>query len=309
MRIAVFGVGGVGGYFGGRLTQTDHEVSFIARGRHLAAIRKNGLRIESENGDVIAEPAQATDNAADIGEVDVVIVATKAWQVREAAEAMRSLIGTQTAVVPLLNGVEAPSQIAAVLGEEHALGGFCRVLSHVEAPGHIIQGGTPPFVAFGELDNRDSERVRALRQAFQAAGVTVQEPPDILAAMWQKLLFIASFSGVGAVTRAPAGVMRSVAPVHAMVRAAMDEVFHVARTRNIPLADDAVEKGMALFDSLPEGGIASMQRDVMEGRPSELDAQSGAVVRLGDEVGVEVPLHRFLYHSLLPAEMTARGEL
>lgn len=309
MRIAVFGIGGVGGYFGGRLAQTEHEVIFIARGDHLKAIRSNGLKVSSEQGDFVAIPTLATDDPSEVGIVDAIIVATKAWQVQDAGQAMLPMIGDNTFVVPLLNGVEAPSQLAEIMGEKHVLGGFCRVLSHKEAHGHIIQGGTSPFVAFGELDNRESERVIALREVFTEAGVNIQTTPDIQVAMWQKLLFIASFSGVGAVTRSPAGVLRSVPEAYQMLQDAMTEVFNVARKRDIHLPDDAVEAGLAIIQRLPEDSLASMQRDVMNGYPSELEAQNGAVVRLGAEVDVDTPTHRFIYNSLLPSELRARNQL
>ena len=309
MRIAIFGVGGVGGYFGGRLAQTDHEVIFIARGAHGDAIRENGLRITSDSGDLIVFPSLVTDDPAQAGVVDALILATKTWQVTEAANAMRPMIGDDTMVVPLLNGVEAPAQIAAQLGEQHALGGFCRVLSRIEAPGHVVQGGISPFVAFGELDNSETERLHKLREAFEQAGVAVHATPDIQAAMWQKLLFIASFGGVGAVTRVPAGMMRRVPEVMQLVQDAMAEVAAVAVVRGIGMASDGVAQGMAFFESLPDEAMASMQRDIMNGQPSELDAQNGAVVRLGAEAGFPTPTHCFIYTALLPSERMARNLL
>ena len=309
MRIAIFGVGGVGGYFGGRLAQTDHEVIFIARGAHGDAIRESGLRITSDSGDLTVFPSLVTDDPMQAGVVDAVILATKTWQVAEAANVMRPMMGEDTMVVPLLNGVEAPAQIAAQLGERHALGGFCRVLSRIETSGHVVQGGISPFVAFGELDNSETNRVRKLREVFDEAGVAVQSTPDIQAAMWQKLLFIASFGGVGAVTRVPAGMIRRVSEVIKLVEDAMSEVAAVAGARGIAMATDAVEQGIAFFESLPEEAMASMQRDIMNGHPSELDAQNGAVVRLGAEAGILTPTHRFIYTTLLPAERMARNQL
>jgi 2-dehydropantoate 2-reductase len=236
-------------------------------------------------------------------------VGVKAWQVPEAAEAMRPLIGPATAVVPLENGVEAPAQLAAVLGEDHVAGGLCRIVSIVVEPGHIRHAGMEPYIAFGELDNRPSERLERLRQAFaRAVGVTVEIPPDIQVALWEKFLFIASFSGVGAVTRALAGVLRSLPETRAMLDQAMREIVAVAGARGIALADTAIARTMALIDGLPPDGTASMQRDIMAGRPSELESQNGAVVRLGREAGVETPLNAFIYHSLLPQEQNARAK-
>lgn len=309
MKIAVFGIGGVGGYFGGLLAQSNHEVVFIARGDHLEAIRENGLEIESDYDEFVVRPSLATDNPAEVGTVDAVILATKAWQVAQAAEEMKPLISKKTMVVPLLNGVEAPIILSKILGKEHVLGGFCRVLSHRPEPGRIVQGGIPPFVAFGEQDGTLSERVKQLRDVFTSAGIEVQLPENIIADMWEKLLFISAFGGVGAVTRQPAGIIRQLPETRAMLIAAMEEVKAVAQGREIVLSDEAVEQGMAMVDGLPFEAMASMQRDILNESPSELDAQNGAVVRLGAEVKVPTPTHQFIYHALLPLEKVARREM
>ena len=310
MRVAVFGAGGVGGYFGGRLAEAGEDVTFIARGAHLEAIRSNGLQVQSVAGDFVIDPAQATDDPAAAGEVDVVIVAVKAWQVPEAAPAMRPLIGANTVAVPLENGVEAPEQLADVLGQEHVAGGLCRIISYIESPGVIHHVGAEPYVAFGELDNRLSRRLERLRAAFdRATGVTTEIPPDIKAAMWRKFVLIATFSGVGAVTRAPIGVVRSRPETRAMLQQALDEIYDVARARGVALDEEAIEAAVTFMDNLPPDATASMQRDILEGRPSELESQNGAVVRLGDAAGVDTPLHRFIYSALLPLELRARGEL
>ncbi len=310
MRIAVFGAGAVGGYFGGRLAEAGDEVIFIARGAHLQAMRDHGLRVDSPKGDFVVQPAQATPDPAQVGAVDVVLVGVKAWQVPEAAQAMRPLIGQNTFVVPLQNGVEAPAQLSAVLGAQHVVGGFCRVGSLIVGPGHIRHLGVDPFVAFGELDGHVSKRVEQLHQAFaRAVGVTVEIPSDIQAAMWEKFLFIAPYSGVGAVSRAPAGVLREVPETRHLLEEAMREVYAVARARRIALSEDIIGKAMAFVDRLPPDGTASMQRDIIEGRPSELASQNGAVVRLGREAGVATPVHGFIVRSLWPLELRARGGL
>ena len=309
MRIAVFGTGAVGSYFGARLAQASGDVVFIARGAQLRALRDQGLRVDSIAGDFVVRPVQATDDPAQAGVVDAVLVGVKAWQVPEVAQAMRPLVGPETFVVPLQNGVEAPSQLAAVLGAEHVLGGLCRIVSLVVEPGHVRHAGLEPYVAFGELDNRPSQRAQRLREAFARAGVAAEISPDIQVAMWEKFLFIASFSGVGAVTRAPAGVLRSLPETRQMLEQAMHEVLAVAGAHEIALPRGAIPKAMALIDGLPPGGTASMQRDIVGGRRSELESQNGAVVRLGQEVGVATPLHAFIYHSLLPLELRARGRV
>ena len=294
MRIAVFGAGGVGGYFGGRLAQAGEDVVFIARGDYLKAILKHGLRVDSVKGDFLVKPVQATDDPAQVGIVDVVLVCVKAWQVPDAAQALRPMVGPQTFVVPLQNGVEAPSQLAAVIGQEHVLGGLCGLITFVLEPGRICHAGADPFIRFGELDNRPSERVEELRQAFdRASGLTV----------------INAWSGMGAVTRAPIGVFRSQPGTRQMLEQMVSEIYNVGRAQNIALPDEAIEKTMEFLDTLPPDGTASMQRDIMNGKPSELEAQNGAVVRMGQQVRVETPINAFIYHSLLPMEMRARGEL
>jgi 2-dehydropantoate 2-reductase len=218
------------------------------------------------------------------------------------------MLNAQTAVIPLENGMEAPSQIATVLGREHALGGLCVIVSFVVAPGHIRHIGADPFVMFGELDNRRSERVERLREAFERVGVRAEVPPDIHRSMWSKFLFIAPMSGVGAVTRVPIGAWRSIPETRELVTRAIGEVLAVAAARGIALDDDAVQRTLDRYDGLPPESTSSLQRDVMEGKPSELDAQLGAVVRMGRESGVGTPVFEMLYHLLLPQERRARGE-
>jgi 2-dehydropantoate 2-reductase len=307
MRIAVIGTGGVGGYFGGRLALAGESVLFIARGAHLEALRRQGLMVESINGTFSLNQVDATDDPTGEDPVEAVLVAVKAWQVPQAAEMIRPLVGPHTFVVPLSNGVEAAGQLAAVLGAEHVLGGLCRISSHIAEPGLIRHTAIEPFVAFGELDGERSERVEKLRAAFQRAGFAVEVPADILKAVWEKFLFIAPLSGVGAVTRSPAGVFRAIPESRRLLEGAMQEVEAVARAQGIHLDDDIVPSTLAFVDKLPPHTVASMQRDIQEGRPSELEAQNGAVVRLGAESGVSTPVNGFLYASLLPAERTARG--
>jgi 2-dehydropantoate 2-reductase len=310
MRIAIFGAGGVGGYFGGRLAQAGEDVVFIARGDHLQAMSKSGLRVDSINGDFVLESVQATDDPAGVGIVDMVLLGVKAWQVPEAAEAIQPMVGSETVVLPLQNGVDAPSQLAAVLGDEHVLCGLCGLMTFIVEPGHICHAGADPFIRFGESDNRHSERVERLNHAFdQASGINAEIPPDIQVALWEKFLFVTPWSGVGAVTRSPIWILRSQPGTRGMLKHCMREIYDVGRAHNIALPEDIIGKTMDFVDSLPKEGTASMQRDIMNGRPSELEAQNGAVVRLGGQVGVETPINTFIYNSLLPMEMRARDEL
>jgi 2-dehydropantoate 2-reductase len=213
-------------------------------------------------------------------------------------------------VVPLQNGIEAPDLLAAVLGRDRVLGGLCRIIAWAEEPGHIRHAGVAPSVTFGELDAPGSPRAEALRAAFaRARGVRAEIAPDVRAAMWEKFLFIAAASGIGALTRAPVGIIRSQPETRALLTEALGEIHAVARARGIALPEDGVEQTLAFVDSLPADGTMSMQRDVVEGLPSELEAQIGAVVRLGEATGVPVRLHRTIYAALLPLERRARGEL
>lgn len=309
MRIAVVGTGAVGSYFGGKLAHAGEAVAFVARGAHLRALRESGLRVDSVDGDFVVHPAQATDHATEIGAVDVALLAVKAWQVPEAIEAMRPLMGSSTVAVPLLNGVEAPDQLAAAFGAARVAGGLCRLFGSVVEPGYVRNVMAQPFITFGELDPASgSERMERLQSTFERAGVHAEVAGDIRAGLWEKLLFVGPFGGVGAATRAPIGVIRSLPETRALLEEAMREIFVVARARGVAVADDAVAQALALIDGSPEAATASMQRDIMAGRLSELEAQVGVVVRLAQDAAVEVPRHVCLYASLLPQERRARGE-
>jgi len=307
VRIAVVGVGGVGGYFGGRLAQAGADVIFIARGDNLAALREQGLRIESIIGDAFVAPVQATDDPAQAGPVDMVLVATKTWQLDEAIDLMRPLIGPETGVVPLLNGVEASDRLAAALGESHALNGICYIFVARVAPGVVRHSGIHPLIIFGERDNRRTARVEALRDWLERAGVRVTVPPDIDAEVWRKFVFGATTSGLGAVTRAPMGLLRELPETRPLFIQGMREIVAVAQACGVALGEEAVTAALAQLDALPYETTASMQRDIMAGRPSELEAQNGAVARLGAAAGVPTPLHTFIYATLLPQERMARN--
>jgi 2-dehydropantoate 2-reductase len=306
LRIAVFGAGAVGGYYGTRLAQGGHEVSLVARGAHLAAIREGGLRLESVAGDAILHPSLATDRPEEIGEVEWVICGVKAWQLEAAARAMRPLVGEAGSVLPLQNGVEAADVLAAQLGASRVVGGTTWILSEVAAPGLIRHSGAEPRIVVGELGGGSSARVDGLAEAFQKAGVRAEVSADVRSEIWSKFLFIAAVSGVGAVTRLPLGAWRDVPQTRALFRAAIEEAASVARARGVALDADVVERTLSFADSLPPHSTASMQRDLAEGRPSELDAQSAALVRLARESGVEVPTHAFIEAALRPSEERAR---
>lgn len=306
MRIAIVGVGGVGGYFGGRLAQAGADVVFIARGENLAALHAQGLRIESIAGNAHIATVRATSDPAGVGPVDMVLAATKSWHLDAAIAEMRPLIGPETGVVPLLNGVEASDRLAAALGARHALNGMCYIFAYRAAPGAIRHMGIQPSITFGERDNRRTPRVEALREWLERAGVRVTIPQDIAAAVWGKFVFGATTSGLGAVTRAPMGLLRELPQTQPLFAQGMREIVAVAQARGIALDETAVTAALAQLAGLPYDTTSSMQRDIMAGQPSELEAQNGAVVRLGAAAGVPTPLHSFIYQALLPQELMAR---
>ena len=307
MRVAVIGAGGVGGYFGGRLAQAGIDTTVLARGATLEALRTKGLRVDSINGDFVIEHPSATGDARSVGTVDAILLGVKAWQIPEAAESAKPMLGPHTVVVPLENGIDAPEQIAAILGAEHAAGGLCAIVSLIVEPGHIRHAAFDPMIMFGELDNSRSERLERLRQAFAQASVNAEIPADIHRSMWTKFLFIATMSGVGALTRVPIGVWREVPELRALVTDSLREVVALAAAGGIDLGGDAVEKTWQRYDALAPASTSSLQRDVVEGKPSELDAQLGAIVRLARTADVPVPVTSMIYHALLPQERLARG--
>jgi 2-dehydropantoate 2-reductase len=301
MRIAVVGAGGVGGYFGGKLAAAGEDVTFIVKDGPFDA-----LRVDSVKGDFVVEHPNVTNDPSTVGKVDAVLMCVKAWQVSEATRSILPLLGDDTPVVPLENGMEAPDQIASVAGRAHAVGGLCGIIAFLVGPGHIRHTGAEPFIMCGELDNRRSARLERLCDALLRAGVKAEVPPDIHRSMWSKFLFIVPGSGMGAITRVPVSVWRAMPETRELAERVVREILAVAAARGAALPDDALERTMERLDGLPSDATTSLQRDMMDGKPSELDAQLGAVVRMAAESGVAVPVCNFLYRCLLPQERAVR---
>lgn len=312
MRVAVYGAGAVGAYFGGRLIEAGkHAVSLIARRAHLETLQTQGLRIESPEGDAQLPPDtfSATNDPEDVGQVDTVFVTVKTWMVPQAAKAIKPLIGPETTIIPLQNGVEAPEQLANTLPDAHVIGGTCRIFTAVPEPGLVRHTGPTPTLTIGELDGSDSAPVEQICSALVDAGVSASIRLDIMAALWEKLLFVGPLGGVGAATRAPIGIFRSQQESRQLLIGCMEEIVTTAAANGVDLGDDAVESGLRLVDASPEDGTASMQRDIAAGRPSELEAQVGVISRLGQRHHVPTPAHDAIYAALLPSELKARGQL
>ena len=305
MKIAVIGAGAVGGYFGGRLAAAGSNVIFLVRGKALEALRAGPLRVKSIKGDFAVRVA-ATDEPAEI-DAEVVLVAVKAWQVLEAAAAIQKMARRDSIIVPLQNGMETPAQLAAVVGAGRVAGGLCRIVAEAIGPGEIDHYWAEPSIEFGELEPlRNPERLEQLRDAFVAANVRCQIARDIGLAMWEKFLFI-MWGSLGAVTRLPVGPLRSAPEPRARLVAALSEVVAIARAEGTDLGDEIVAKTVAILDGLPADTTSSMQRDIMAGRPSELEAQTGAILRFGQKTGIATPVHDSIYAELLPLENRARG--
>ncbi len=312
MRIAIAGGGGVGGLLAGLLARAGTDVALLVRGAHGEAIRRDGLRVESPLGSFTARMASVSDDPASLGAADAVLVAVKSWQVSDLAPRLAPLLAPGAVAVPLQNGVEAAGRLGAALGAARVADGLIAVLSWIEAPGRIRHVGGVPRVKVGErgaLASAASPRLEALAAALRAAGVETGVVRDIERASWEKFLLIEPWGTVAAAARAPLGVVRSVPETRALLVRAIEEVAALARARGIALPPDAVARTLGLLDGVPKEATSSMQRDLGAGRPSELDDQPGAVVRLARDAKVAVPLHDALYAALLPQERAARGAI
>jgi 2-dehydropantoate 2-reductase len=306
MKIAIMGTGGVGGYYGGLLSRSGQDVTFIARGAHLRAIREEGLKVKSVHGDFTVSPAKATDTPAEVGPVDMVLFVTKTYQTDEAAQLITPMVAQNTVIVSLQNGIDAADRIARVVGMEHMLGGVTWLSAAIEAPGLIGQYSQFRRIALGEFSGEATPRLKAALDALQATGATVEVSDVILKVLWTKFVFIAPVMAMGSLTRVTFGEYRNVPEARTVLTEAISEVAAVAKAKGVTLDKDVVDTTLAFIDSSAPGIKPSMQRDVESGKPSELEAIIGAVVRLGDEHNVPTPVMKFAYAMLKPGELKAQ---
>lgn len=306
MKIAVVGAGGVGGYFGGVLALADNDVHLLARGAHLKAIKDNGLQIETQNQQLLEPELAVTDSAESIGHADLVIVAVKGWQLDDAIPAIRLLCHTDTLILPLLNGVNAPSTLQKALPDQKTLGGLCGIISHIKSPGLIQHIGIDPFITFGVVaDNPiNKAKLSELKSVFENADINTTLTEDITLAMWRKYLFICPLSAVTSVTRATIGRVRSTPESLYLLEQAVDELMNVGQAIGVQLTDEHRQTVMKSVMTAPEDGTTSMQRDIMAGRNSELDTQLGHAIRIADKANCSIPTLSFLYGALLPQSMS-----
>ena len=298
MKIAVMGAGGVGGYYGARLAAAGEEVAFIARGAHLAAIRGRGLRVESESGDLHIHAARATEDTAEVGAVDVVLFAVKLWDTEAAGAAVRPLVGPATAVISLQNGVVAEETLADILGRAHVMGGVSVIFSSIVEPGVVRQMGVAPQLIFGELDGARSARAEAFLAACRRARIEARLSTNIEKDLWEKFVYLVALSGLTSLKRSPLGPILEDPESRAMFKAAVAEAVAVARAKGVPLAPEVEEERLAMAESLPGEVRSSMLDDLERGARLELPWLSGAVVRMGRELGVATPVHSLIVGAL-----------
>jgi len=292
------GAGGVGGYFGGRLAASGADVTFIARGAHLDALRREGLRILSPLGDALVHPVKAVADPGEVGPVDMVWLAVKLWSTEDAVAALRPLVGPGTGIIPFQNGVEAVDILARHYGREHVLGGVAHIAALIEAPGVIRHNGTMAKLTFGELDGKPTPRADALLRACRQAGIDAALSDEILRAVWMKFVFLVGLSGLTSLTRLPIGPVREDPDTRALLLRVMQEAAAVGRSRGVPLAQDAADQQLVFADGLPREMISSMLGDLRRANRLELPWLSGAVVRLGKESGVPTPANEFIVAAL-----------
>src|SRR6185503_14589406 len=285
MRIAMMGSGGVGGFFGGRLAKAGYDVTFVARGAHLEAMRANGLTIENEpQGNIHVPQVKATADPASIGPVDLVILSVKLWDTDAAARAIAPIVGPKTAVLSLQNGVIKDDILRGHFGPERVMGGVCYVATHISRPGVIHQTGTMQRAIVGEHDGRVSERARALHEALAASGVKAELSPDVRRAIWEKYVFLVGLSGSTTSMRSTLGPIRSNPRTRAFLHDLMREVVAVGRAHGVALPEDFADDRLAFGDTLPADMTSSMHHDLERGNPLEVDWLSGGVVKLGEAV-------------------------
>jgi 2-dehydropantoate 2-reductase len=300
MRIAVMGAGGVGGYFGARLAHAGHDVAFIARGRHLRALKERGLRVTSALGDVhLANPIVSDDPAA-LGWFDVVLFAVKLWDTESAATAIKPLLAAGGAVIPLQNGVESIERVGAIVGAAQVMGGVAYIAAKIAEPGVIAHTGTMARLRFGPVVPDQQKAAEALFAACKNAAIDAEIVADIRQALWVKFVFLVALSGMTTATRQPIGVVRADPDLRATFEAAMREAWSVGRARGIALPDDFIAGQMAFADGLPAEMKASMLHDLDAGNRLEAPWLSGAVARMAKEAGSSAPVNATLYAAVKP---------
>ena len=291
------GSGGLGGYYGGLLARAGEDVTFIARGAHLEAIRTNGLSVKSQMVGDFTVPASATDDPSQAGPADLVLLGVKSYDLDSAAEQIKPLLGTETVVVPLQNGVDAADRVASVVGKDPVVVGVAYVSAFIEEPGVIKHNGLNK-IALGEPSGGPSTRIEQIAQVIEGAKITCDTPPDIRIPLWEKFILLAGTGGVMALTRLSAGPLRECPEASALFRGAMDEALAVGRASGVPLSDEICNQHWEMMLGMPTTAHGSMLQDLKAGRRLELESLVGELVRQGRELGVPTPLNFTVYAAL-----------
>ena len=299
MKIAVMGSGGIGGYYGGRLADAGADVSFIARGTHLAAMRENGLKVISPLGDFHLTHVTATDDPVTIGTVDVVMFCVKLYDVEETCELIKPLIGRDTAVISFLNGIDSEERMRVILGDRAVVGGTAQIPSNIQEPGVIEHKASLAALEFGELDGRDSKRLQDFYKVCTDAGIQTFLVENIETHIWLKFAILVPFATACCLTRLPGKILIEEPVVQEIAVGAMKEVIALAQAKGVQLPPDALESRMALLGNF-SNAMPSMLVDLLAGKRIELEGLQGAVLRLAKELGVQVPVHQVAYAALKP---------
>lgn len=300
MRIVVIGAGGTGGYFGGLLARAGEDVTFLARGTQLEALRTHGLTVKSRIAGTYSAPVHATSNPEEIGVADLVLFCVKTYDMAAASRGLHAIVGPETVVLPIQNGIDVTGLLGDEVGAQHLVGGVAYVTSQIESPGVIMQTGGGGSIELGELDGGQSERTQRLQQVLQHAGIPTTLPDDIRVSLWAKFVFICAFSGITALTRLSMGQVLACAETSDLLRAVMQEGETVARAYNITLPGDIVERQMATTRGFPAEAMGSMAVDLLAGRRLEIEALNGMMVRMGKEQGLSMPCNMVIYAALKP---------
>jgi 2-dehydropantoate 2-reductase len=300
MRIAVMGAGGVGGYFGAKLAKAGHDVAFIARGAHLAAMRAKGLRVESGGGDIVLPQVVATDDPSSLAPADVVMFCVKLWDVETAASQIAPLVARDGVVIPFQNGIDSHAILQRVLGPSRVLGGVAYIAAAILAPGSIVHTGSMARLRVGAFGDALAGRAKAFVHACEQAGIDAELAPDILRALWEKFAFLSALSGVTALSRQPVGFIRDDPDLRAAFEAAMKEAIALARAENVTLSDDFLSRQLRALDGLPAKMRSSMQNDLLGGHRLEAPWLCGRVAGSSAKAGIAAPVNATLYAGLKP---------
>lgn len=308
MKIAVMGTGGVGGYFGGLLARAGNEVTFVARGPHLQAIREHGLRVESSNDGNFTVHGKAVEDTSQVGEQDLVLFTVKMYHNEGAIEAIKPLMGPDSLALTLQNGIDNGQQLVDAFGRDRVLIGSCYMEGRIKEPGVVTQGG-PGMASFGELEPGITERCEKLLAVFREANWRVDLQENMPGMLWKKFSYLAGSAAVGAATRTVFGEMRSVPETRAIIQGAIEEILAVGRASGAPIMEDSLEWCMTSLDNFPATGMSSLGKDFLEGRPVELDGLTGTAIKMAREYGVPTPINDTLYGILKPWALRIEQEL